>query len=85
MTILVAEDTAVNAILLKNIIERAGHVALRAADGVEALELLEAHPEIELAAVDVHMPRMDGLELVRTMRERSEWKDLPVVLDRART
>lgn len=79
MAILVAEDTPVNAILLRNILERAGHSVVLAKDGVEALEAVEQNPAIALAAVDVQMPRMNGLELVRALRGRPDTADLPVV------
>ncbi len=79
MAILVAEDTPVNAILLRNILERAGHRVVLAKDGVEALEAVEQNPAIALAAVDVRMPRMNGLEFVRALRDRPDTADLPVV------
>jgi len=41
-----------------------------AADGVEALERLDADPEIEIVVTDINMPRMDGLALLGHLRER---------------
>lgn len=79
MNILVAEDAAVNAILLRNILEHAGHRVIPAENGVEALELLERTPEIDLLAVDILMPEMGGLELVRAVRDRPAWASLPVI------
>lgn len=79
MNILVAEDVAVNAILLRNILERGGHRVLLAENGVEALELLEQHPETDLVATDIAMPEMDGFALVREIRSRPETRELPVL------
>lgn len=79
MHVLIAEDTKVAAILLRNILERAGHTVSVAEDGIEALELLEQHPEVGLLAVDVHMPRMGGIELVTEVRKRSSMAETPVI------
>lgn len=79
MNILIAEDAAVNAILLRNILERAGHRVLMATNGTEALTLLEEHPETDLVATDIVMPEMDGIELVREIRARPELEALAVM------
>jgi CheY-like chemotaxis protein len=50
-----------------------------AANGKVALETLKAHP-IDLAIVDVHMPVMNGAELVRAMRADPALENVPVVI-----
>jgi two-component system, response regulator, stage 0 sporulation protein F len=50
------------------IIEQEEHTAFKAAGGVKALEVLEAH-HIDLAFIDLVMPEMDGIELMKRVRE----------------
>jgi CheY-like chemotaxis protein len=60
---------------------------LEAGDGREALAVLAAH-EVALLIVDVHMPVMNGVELVRTIRDDPALRALPVIVqtgDRAAT
>ncbi len=61
--ILVAEDEAMLRTIAVEMLEEAGFRVFEAADGVEALELLKAHPQIGLLVSDVKMPRMDGYAL----------------------
>jgi CheY-like chemotaxis protein len=62
--ILVAEDEALLRILAVEILVDAGFQVFEAGDGVEALELLKANPQIALLVSDIKMPRMDGYALV---------------------
>jgi CheY-like chemotaxis protein len=62
--ILLAEDEAMLRIIAVEILEDAGFQVFQAGDGVEALELLKANPEISLLISDIKMPRMDGYALV---------------------
>ena len=62
--ILIAEDDPSTARLLGAIVKRAGYEPLIAADGVQALELLD-HNQIDLLLCDVMMPRMDGFTLTK--------------------
>ncbi|HLY11139.1 MAG TPA: response regulator [Planctomycetota bacterium] len=52
---------------------------LQAVDGVHALEILKVQ-SVDLAIVDLNMPRMDGIELVRSIRADKALKNLPVIL-----
>ena len=62
--ILLAEDEAMLRMIAVEMLEDAGFKVFEAADGVEALELLTANPEILLLVSDIKMPRMDGYALV---------------------
>ncbi len=78
--ILIAEDEPDLRNLLRLQLEREGYSVTAAADGAEALELLTAR-SYDLAIFDIMMPRLDGLSLLRKLRERSS---LPVILLTAR-
>jgi CheY-like chemotaxis protein len=77
-TVLLAEDESVIRTLVAAILARDGHAVLEAQNGVEALEVAEAHAgPIDLLLTDVVMPRMGGRELAeRLVRLRPETKVL---------
>ncbi|HLK10689.1 MAG TPA: response regulator [Candidatus Binatia bacterium] len=83
MAILIVEDGPLSARVLEIKFQRAGLEVVTAENGRRALELLEQSPDIELVISDVMMPEMDGLDLVKAMRERPELRDLPVILTTA--
>ena len=74
--VLVVDDEPGIRLLLRRYLEREGYRVVEAADGAAALTLLAAEP-VDLAVVDVMMPKVDGFELVRQVRATS---DLPVIL-----
>jgi CheY-like chemotaxis protein len=49
-------------------------------DGAQALEVLRQRP-IDLAIVDVHMPVMNGADLVKAMRADARWEHVPVIVE----
>jgi GAF domain-containing protein/DNA-binding response OmpR family regulator len=69
LRILLAEDNAVNQKLALRLLQRMGHSADVAEDGVAAVEALEA-ADYDLVLMDVQMPRLDGLGATRQIRER---------------
>lgn len=76
--VLVAEDNAEMRYLFHVILEGAGFEVREAADGEEALRVLD-HDLPDLLLTDIMMPRLDGIELIRRVRSRAEWADLPIV------
>lgn len=78
-TILLVEDSITSRTLLRSILQSAGYGVKVAVDGVEALATLKLE-KVDLVVSDVQMPRMDGFELTRQMRQSPTFKDLPVIL-----
>ncbi len=77
--ILVAEDDAINQKVILRQLGLLGHVAEIASDGREALALWRAN-RYALLLTDLHMPEMDGYELVETIRrEEAPGTRLPIV------
>jgi two-component system, chemotaxis family, sensor kinase CheA len=77
--ILVVDDTLTSRMLVKNIMEAAGYMVKTASDGIEAMAELNSEP-FDMLLADVEMPRMDGLELTKRVREDAKLAELPVVL-----
>jgi len=78
-TVLVVEDEANIRILLENTLQRLSLKVLLAAEGEAGLALFRTHrTDIALVISDLHMPGMDGLELVQAIRR--ETPDLPIII-----
>lgn len=81
--VLVADDDLDIQTLVAFRLELAGHHVLRAADGEAALSLALAEAP-DLAVIDWSMPRLDGLELTKALRENPSTARIPVLLLTAR-
>lgn len=68
MKVLVVDDEPLLVKALRRVLVREGHEVLSAADGAQALEVLAA-AQVDVVLSDVRMPVMDGVTLVRQLRE----------------
>ena len=82
--ILVVDDEPAVRALHARVLRSAGYATLEAADGQEALEILEQHRPA-LILLDSTMPRLDGPGLIRLLRDREATRTLPIILITART
>ncbi len=79
-TVLIADDNRQITSILEEYAKKEGHTPFVAFDGQEALDLFnKIHPEVVL--LDVMMPKMDGFEVCREIRKKS---DTPVIMITAR-
>lgn len=70
--ILIVEDEDSNYLFLEAVLKKENHRVSRAADGKTALEIFEStHDEIDLVLMDIKIPKLDGLEVTRRMKEIS--------------
>ncbi len=78
-TILIVEDYPVMQRVLSLTLRNNGYEVLIAGNGLEAIALLEQSP-VDLALVDIAMPEMDGLALLRHLREDPRFQSLPIIM-----
>lgn len=77
--ILVAEDEPAMLSILTDALIQSGFAALQAKDGDEGLRLsLEKHPDLIL--LDILMPKMDGLTMLKKLREDIWGRNVPVII-----
>ncbi|WP_019420748.1 response regulator transcription factor [Paenibacillus sp. OSY-SE] len=69
ITILIADDEAEIADLIELHLEKEGYRCMKVSDGQEAISAVKTHP-IDLAILDIMMPKMDGYEVTRQIREQ---------------
>jgi two-component system chemotaxis response regulator CheY len=78
-TILTVDDTASMRQMISFTLNSAGHEVLEASDGDEALKLANENT-FDLIITDINMPNMDGIELVRSLRNNTNYKFTPIIL-----
>ena len=78
LTILVAEDNEVNAMIAKAFLEKAGHRVLHAENGKIAVDIVAVEP-IDVVFMDIHMPEMDGIEATKSIRAEDANASLPII------
>lgn len=77
--VLVVDDSVMTRTLERTILEAAGYSVVVAADGAQALEMLNEH-QVDAIISDIEMPRMNGFELTAAVRQDERWSHLPIVL-----
>lgn len=78
LTILIAEDSAADRLLLSTIVRRQGHVVLTAANGAEAVDLFRRQ-QPDLVLMDAMMPVMDGFEAARQIKALAGETLVPII------
>jgi CheY-like chemotaxis protein/HPt (histidine-containing phosphotransfer) domain-containing protein len=82
LTILLAEDSAVNRLLAERLLEKHGHTVLVAANGLEAVAIYgRERQRVDAILMDIQMPEMDGLAAIRAIRtaEKETQTHMPII------
>ncbi len=80
--IIVADDEELILKLVSDFLRNEGYQPLTAADGEQALQLFEENPDTALLILDIMMPEVDGWEVCRRIREKS---NVPIIMLTARS
>ena len=79
-TILIVDDSALNRMVLAEILGKENYTFLEAKNGQQAVELLDCHPEIDLLLLDITMPEMDGFGVLEAMNQYHWIEETPVIM-----
>lgn len=82
MRILIVDDSSMMRAMIKRVVQLTNvpvEEILEAADGAEALSLLETH-DVQLLLTDINMPGMSGADLLRQVARNTRWRGLTRVV-----
>jgi CheY-like chemotaxis protein len=77
--VLVVDDDIRNIFALNSLLERHNMQVISATNGQEAINLVEATEDLSLVLMDVMMPEMDGYETMRRIRDKPQFRMLPII------
>ncbi|MBS1229170.1 MAG: two-component system sensor histidine kinase/response regulator [Proteobacteria bacterium] len=78
-TIMLVDDSATILLTISSILDKAGYEVEKAADAEDALKKFDAGVKIDLLITDLNMPGMNGIELIRTVRQLPAYKYVPIL------
>ena len=78
--VLIVEDEQINQMILGNMLSD-GYELLYASDGIEALTQIKTYKDdLAIVLLDLQMPHMTGMEVLKVMKEEAELRDIPVIV-----
>lgn len=78
--ILAVDDSASMRQMVSFTLKGAGHDVMEASDGVEALKVAQAESAFDLVISDINMPNMDGICLIKELRQLPSFKFTPILM-----
>ncbi len=64
---------------LTNVLKKHGLEVVVADNGLDAIEALKKNQDIDLVLMDIMMPKMDGYDAIRAIRQLDQGKDIPII------
>lgn len=78
-SVLVVEDNDMNMQLVEYLLEEGGYQIVKAASGEEALSIARGDTPVDLILMDIHLPDMDGLSVIREMKNHARTSAIPIL------
>jgi class 3 adenylate cyclase len=78
-SMLVVDDKEMNRDLLSRHLERQGHIVTIAENGRQALEIMKTRT-FDLILLDIIMPEMNGIQVLKQLKDNETWRDVPVIM-----
>jgi two-component system, chemotaxis family, chemotaxis protein CheY len=78
--IMTVDDSSTVRQMLSFTLEDAGYEVLEAIDGVDAMSKLAAGEKVDMLITDLNMPKMDGIELIRSVRKDPANRFIPIIM-----
>ncbi len=79
-TILVVDDSPTIRKFVSLALENLGYKVVTASDGMEAFEVLAKLDSVDLIIADINMPNLDGFELIKLLRSKDKFRDIPIII-----
>lgn len=82
LKILSVDDDFINRKLISTLLKKNGHIesVVEAVNGLEALNLLQVSPDIDMILLDIKMPIMNGMEFLTNIKSFPNLKNIPIVV-----
>jgi CheY-like chemotaxis protein len=80
LRILIADDDELVRLIARAVVQKAGMLGVEAADGAEAMRLLDGSERFDLVLLDLDMPIIGGLDILRRIRAHPETARIPVLI-----
>ena len=77
--VLVVEDNEMNMQLVEFLLEEGGYGIVKAASGEEAIAIARSDEHVDLILMDIHLPGMDGVSVVRELKGDAKTRPIPVL------
>ena len=79
VNILIVDDDARNIFALTSVLENHEVDVISATNGRQAIDILNASPDLEMVLMDIMMPEMDGYETIQLIRQNPTLRRLPII------
>ncbi len=79
-TIMVVDDSCSVRQVVSFVVRNGGYEVIEAEDGLDALEKIDGETSLSMIITDLHMPRLDGIGLIKSIRNHKTYGPIPIIM-----